>query len=66
MEQAKKIYRRHPTTGDKDYTPDEVEFMMAMAEFKRVNRRLNPDCRDMLNVLRSLGYRKVGGGGTET
>ena len=41
------------------YTPDEIEFMNAMREFKERTRKLNPDCRDILAVLRSLGYRRV-------
>ncbi len=35
------------------------EFMLAMSRFKRLHRVLNPDCRDVLAVLKSLGYAKV-------
>lgn len=42
-----------------DYTDEEREFMCAMDRFKRDNRKPYPDCRDVLQVARSLGYRKV-------
>lgn len=41
------------------YTPDEVEFMLAMDRYKRVNRRPFPTWHEVLGVLVSLGYRKV-------
>src|SRR5207253_5985915 len=48
-----------PTTCERDYTDDEIEFMKAMDQYKRSNRRPFPTWREVLEVLRSLGYRKV-------
>lgn len=39
-----------------DLTEDEVEFGKAMSEFVRHNGQ--PDCREVLQVAKSLGYRK--------
>lgn len=44
----------------REYTAEQVEFMMAMENYKRRNRVPYPDCRDVLRVLKSLGYRKEG------
>lgn len=43
------------------YTEDEVEFMMAMHEYKRYYRRPWPTEAEMLAVLKVLGYRKTQG-----
>lgn len=43
-----------------DYTPDEIEFMNSMDRYKRENKRPFPTCCEVLRVLISLGYRKVG------
>jgi len=51
--------RLSPTTSDKNYTLDEVEFMNALAEFKRASGRTFPTCSEILGVLRGLGYEKV-------
>ena len=51
--------RVNPATGDRHYTLDEVEFMNALAEFKRVSGRLFPSCSEILNILQKLGYEKV-------
>jgi hypothetical protein len=48
-----------PTTCERDYTDDEIEFMKAMDMYKRANRRPFPTWSEVLEVLRSLGYRKV-------
>ncbi len=48
-----------PTTCERDYSTDEVEFMNALAEYKRVSGRSFPTCSEILEVLRDLGYRKV-------
>ena len=49
----------NPATGDRHYTLDEVEFMNALAEFKRANGRLFPSCSEILDILYKLGYEKV-------
>lgn len=54
-----KKQRLSPTTSDRSYTQDEVEFMNALAEFKRESGRLFPTCSEILAVLRGIGYEKV-------
>ena len=41
-----------------EYTEDELEFMKALDMYKRENRRPFPTCSEVLQVLKSLGYRK--------
>src|ERR1700758_3712067 len=48
-----------PTTCERDYTDEEIAFMKAMDQYKRDNRRPFPTWSEVLEVLRSLGYRKV-------
>src|SRR5437879_1044078 len=48
-----------PTTCERDYTNDEIEFMKAMDQYKRENRRPFPTWSEVLEVMRALGYRKV-------
>lgn len=48
-----------PTTCERDYTEDEVEFMKAMDIYKRRSGRQFPTWSEVLEVLRSMGYRKV-------
>ena len=48
-----------PTTCERDYTDDEIEFMKAMDLYKRSNRRPFPTWSEVLEVCRALGYRKV-------
>ncbi|HZT79616.1 MAG TPA: hypothetical protein VFA26_05325 [Gemmataceae bacterium] len=42
-----------------DYSDEEREFIQAMERYRRLRRRPFPTCREVLEVLRSLGYRKV-------
>lgn len=48
-----------PTTCEKDYSEEEIDFMKAMDQYKRANRRPFPTWSEVLEVLRSMGYRKV-------
>ena len=48
-----------PTTCERDYTGDELEFMRALDEYKRTSRRMFPTCSEILEVVRSLGYVKL-------
>lgn len=48
-----------PTTCERDYNDDETEFMKAMDRYKRENRRPFPTWSEVLEVLYSLGYRRV-------
>lgn len=47
------------TSHDPDYSEDEVEFFKAVEKYKRENRRPFPTWREVLQVIRALGYRKV-------
>jgi hypothetical protein len=48
-----------PTTCERDYSEEEIIFMRAMDQYKRDNRRPFPTWSEVLEVLNSLGYRKV-------
>ena len=48
-----------PTTCERDYSDEEITFMKAMDLYKRANRRPFPTWSEVLEVLRSLGYRCV-------
>ncbi len=48
-----------PTTCERDYSEEEIAFMKAMDQYKRDNRRPFPTWSEVLEVLRSLGYRKI-------
>ncbi len=56
----KKNRRRQidPTTCERDYSEDEVEFMTALDNYKRKSGRMFPTCSEILEVIRSLGYTK--------
>jgi hypothetical protein len=41
-----------------DYSDDEREFLIAIERYKRERRRPHPTWREVLFVVRSLGYRK--------
>jgi len=61
-ERRAKVQRRRqidPTTCERDYSDDETDFMKAMDRYKRENRRPFPTWSEVLEVMRSLGYRKV-------
>lgn len=47
-----------PTTCDRDYGADEVEFMQALERYKRASGRMFPTCSEILEVVRSLGYQR--------
>jgi len=48
-----------PTTCERDYNDEETDFMKAMDRYKRENRRPFPTWSEVLEVMRSLGYRRV-------
>ncbi len=59
--EATKIGRRRnidPTTCERDYSYDELEFMQALDEYKRASKRMFPTCSEILEVLHTLGYTK--------
>ena len=62
LERRAKVNRRRqidPTTCERDYTDDEVEFMNALDDYKRKSGRMFPTCSEVLEVVRSLGYAKL-------
>jgi len=62
VERRAKVQRRRqidPTTCERDYTADEVEFMGALSEYKRTSGRMFPTCSEILEVIRKLGYQKL-------
>jgi hypothetical protein len=61
LERRKKVQRRRqidPTTCERDYSMEEVEFMGAIDDYKRKSGRSFPTCSEVLEVIRSLGYQK--------
>jgi hypothetical protein len=61
-ERRAKVERRRqidPTTCERDYTPDQVDFMKAMDLYKRRSGRQFPTWSEVLEVIENLGYRKV-------
>ena len=61
IERREKVNRRRqidPTTCEREYTPEEVEFMNALDQYKRTSGRMFPTCSEVLEVIRALGYVK--------
>lgn len=59
-----KVNRRRqidPTTCERDYNENEVEFMQALETYKRKSGRMFPTCSEILEVIHNLGYRKLDG-----
>jgi|GEM_PF-3896044 len=60
--ESRKTNRRRqidPTTCERDYTEQEIEFMQAMDEYKQKSGRMFPTCSEILEVLTTMGYRKI-------
>jgi len=58
----RKVQRRRqidPTTCERDYTDDEVEFMQVLDTYKRTSGRMFPTCSEILEVIRGMGYVRV-------
>lgn len=61
LERRAKVARRRqidPTTCERDYSLEEIEFMIALDEYKRASGRMFPTCSEILEVLRKLGYER--------
>ena len=61
VSERRKVERRRlidPTTCERDYSADEIEFMKAMDEYKRKSGRMFPTWSEVLEVVRSLGYQR--------
>jgi hypothetical protein len=66
-ERRAKVQRRRqidPTTCEREYSTDEIEFMHAMDAYKRASGRMFPTCSEILEVLRNLGYVRLTPGQT--
>jgi hypothetical protein len=48
-----------PTTCERDYRQDELEFMRALDSYKQRSGRMFPTCSEVLEVIRSLGYERA-------
>lgn len=62
LERRTKVTRRRqidPTTCERDYTNDEIEFMNALDDYKRTSGRMFPTCSEVLEVVKKLGYQKA-------
>lgn len=60
-ERRVKVERRRmvdPTTCERDYSADEIEFMKAMDDYKRKSGRMFPTWSEVLEVVRGLGYQR--------
>ncbi len=57
----KKERRRQidPTTCERDYNNEEINFMRALDDYKRTSGRMFPTCSEILEVVMSLGYVKL-------
>jgi hypothetical protein len=62
VERRSKVQRRRqidPTTCERDYSDEEVEFMQALDAYKRRAGRMFPTCSEILEVLRDMGYVRM-------
>lgn len=62
LQRRAKVNRRRqidPTTCERDYSLEEIEFMAALDEYKRTSGRMFPTCSEILEVLKKLGYAKA-------
>ena len=58
-ERKERRRRVDPTTFEKQYTDDELEFMNAMQRFKERSGKPFPTHGEVLRVAAALGYRKL-------
>jgi hypothetical protein len=60
VERRKTQRRRQidPTTCERDYSNEEIEFMQALDEYKRKSGRMFPTCSEILEVVRAMGYER--------
>jgi len=59
QERRVKVARRRqidPTTCEREYNDEEINFMQALEAYKRANGRMFPTCSEILEVVRGLGY----------
>lgn len=63
-QRREKVQRRRqidPTTCEREYSVDEIEFMHALDAYKRTSGRMFPTCSEILEVIRGLGYVRLPG-----
>lgn len=48
-----------PTTCEREYTDQEIQFMQALDNYKRASGRMFPTCSEILEVIRDLGYTQL-------
>lgn len=63
--EAKRLLTTYVSTFEEnhpgaDVLPEEFVFLKAVERFQRRTRRRYPSWREILSILKSLGYRKVG------
>lgn len=58
---ARRRKKIDPTTCERDYRPEELEFMQALDRYKRSSGRMFPTCSEILEVVRGLGYVRQDG-----
>lgn len=56
----KKAQKKRTTSPDLELDADVLEFIEALDRFKKAHNKPFPSWSEVLHVLRSLGYRKVG------
>ncbi len=62
LQRREKVSRRRqidPTTCEREYTDEEIEFMHALDRYKRASGRMFPTCSEVLEVIRGLGYQRA-------
>jgi hypothetical protein len=62
LERREKVQRRRqidPTTCEREYNDEEIQFMQALEAYKRANGRMFPTCSEILEVVRGLGYVRL-------
>ena len=61
QERRAKVQRRRqidPTTCEREYSDDEIQFMHALDAYKRTSGRMFPTWSEVLEVLAGLGYSR--------
>ncbi len=59
MAYKRKTDSAHEINMGAEYTPEEIEFLQAMDAYMRAKGKRFPSFTEVLNVAKSLGYRKV-------
>ena len=57
-DKAEPTKKRVPTPRPDEMTPDVVEFIQAIDEYKRIHQRPFPTWSEVLDIIKDLGYLK--------